>query len=68
MTIPLDTQGGGVFGGVSPEPLGGWSIVRCLFRERARRGGGESDSYLRAVVVVPLDRRQAKNDQGSLFV
>ena len=40
MTIPLDARGGGVFGGASPEPLGVWSIVRCLFWERTE-GGGE---------------------------
>ena len=42
MTIPLDAQGGGVFRGASPEPLGCWSVVPYLFQERAREeGGGE---------------------------
>lgn len=39
MTIPSNTQGGGVFGGASPEPLGGWSVMRCLFREGVREVG-----------------------------
>ena len=40
MTIPFDTRGGGVFGGASPKPLGGWSVVRYLLREWAIGGGG----------------------------
>ena len=39
MTMPLDVQGGGVFGGAS-ETFGDWSVVRCLFRVRVGGGRG----------------------------
>ena len=39
IVILLDTQGGGVLEGASPETLGGCLIVHCLFRERPGEGG-----------------------------
>ena len=52
-----------MFEGASPEPLSSWSVVHCLLREVK----GEFYSYFGAVATVPLDERQAKNNQGSLF-
>lgn len=41
MTILPDTRGGEVFGGALTKPLGGWSVMRYLLRDRlgGSRGG-----------------------------
>lgn len=39
MTIPPNAWRGEVFRGASPEPLGSWLVVRCLFREWVGGGG-----------------------------